>query len=95
MVDRAPKMIWLSSPSTTRPARVRPSTCLPGVDVNGAKAAWSSWLGVPNRFSWQNEGGSIAPVLTAGRHELTVLPIDHPVGQNAAITGSRPWILSA
>jgi hypothetical protein len=26
---------------------------LRGVDVNGTpKAAWSSWLGVPNWFSW-------------------------------------------
>ena len=59
---------------------------LPGVDANGAsKAGWLSWLGVPNWFSWENQGGSIAPRVTAGQHELAVLMVDHPVGQNAGL----------
>ena len=59
---------------------------LPSVDVNGtSKAAWSSWLGVPDWFSWENQGGSIAPVLTAGQHELAVLMIDNPPGQNSGL----------
>ena len=59
---------------------------LPGVNVNGASTAdWSSWLGVPNWFSWENQGGSIAPVVSAGRHEIAVLLVDNPPGQNAGL----------
>jgi len=58
---------------------------LPNVDANGASAeGWSSWFGVPNWFSWENQGGSVAPVTTAGHHELAVLLVDNPPGQNSA-----------
>jgi len=59
---------------------------LPSVNVNGTSAAaWSSWLGVPDWFSWENQGGSIASVLTAGQHELAVLMVDNPPGQNSGL----------
>ena len=71
----APSVIWRSSRSITRSARIRPSTgsCRASTSNGTSKAAWSSWLGVPYWFSWENQGGSIAPVLTAGQHELAVL----------------------
>ena len=57
---------------------------LPGVTADGtSKQDWSSWLGVPNWFSWENQGGSIAPRVTGGQHELAVIMVDNPPGQNA------------
>ena len=59
---------------------------LPGVTADGTSShEWSSWLGVPNWFSWENQGGSIAPRVTGGTHELAVLMVDHPAGQNAGL----------
>src|SRR5437763_915761 len=56
---------------------------LPGVTADGtSNQVWSSWLGVPNWFSWENQGGSIASRVTGGTHELAVLMVDHPPGQN-------------
>jgi len=59
---------------------------LPGVTADGtSKQDWSSWLGVPNWFSWENQGGSIAPRVTGGQHELAVIMVDNPPGQNAGL----------
>jgi len=54
--------------------------------VNGnVGGGWTGWIDVPDWFSWENQGGSVAPVVTAGRHELAVLMVDNPPGQNAGL----------
>ena len=40
---------------------------------------------MPNWFSWENQGGSIAPRVTGGQHELAVFMVDDPPGQNAGL----------
>ena len=51
-----------SSPSTTRPARTRRFyRVAANIDVKGNPATgWSPWRGVPNWFSWENQGAGIA-----------------------------------
>jgi hypothetical protein len=46
---------------------------------------WGSWLGIPNWFSWENQGSGIATRDVNGQHELFVMMVDHPVGQNAGL----------
>jgi Domain of unknown function (DUF1929) len=54
------------------------------VDADGVPAGgWSGWFGVPNWFSWENQGASIAPTVLGGRHALVALLADNPIGQNA------------
>jgi hypothetical protein len=45
---------------------------------------WGPWLGVPNWFSWANQGGGIAVATIDGGRRLFALLIDDPAGQNAA-----------
>jgi hypothetical protein len=52
-----------------------------GMPVGG----WGPWLGVPNWFSWENEGGSIAVAELDGQHELVAFMIDSPPQQNAGL----------
>jgi hypothetical protein len=44
---------------------------------------WSSWLGVPGWFSWENEGGGIAVIDRDDGNDLAVLMVDGPAGENA------------
>lgn len=48
---------------------------------------WSPWYGVPGWFSFENQGGGIAVADLAGNgaHDLVVLMVDNPVGQNAGL----------
>ena len=53
------------------------------LDANGRTDDWSTWLGVPHWFSWENQGGGIAVATLAGKPKLFVLMIDNPPAQNA------------
>ena len=46
---------------------------------------WGSWLGVPEWFSWENQGAGIATRTVDGKTALFVLMVDNPVGQNAGL----------
>lgn len=46
---------------------------------------WGPWRGVPDWFSWENQGGGIAVRRTNGRHELVVLTVDNPPDQNTGL----------
>jgi hypothetical protein len=54
------------------------------IDLNGqAAGGWSLWRGVPAWFSWENQGGSIAALLSNGKPAMVVMMVDNPPGQNA------------
>jgi hypothetical protein len=54
--------------------------------VDGTVAGeWDGWLGVPDWFSWENQGGGIAVGKLAGKHKMFVLAVDGPPQQNAGI----------
>ncbi len=54
-----------------------------GIDGNGQPAGgWSGWFGVPNWFSFENQGASVATTTLAGRQSLVALAADNPGGQN-------------
>ena len=59
------------------------------VAIDGAVAAgrWSPWYGVPGWFSWENQYGGIAvaPLNGLDTHDLVVLGVDNPFGQNAGL----------
>jgi len=46
---------------------------------------WGEWLGVPNWFSWENQGGGIAVTKLDGKHQLFAFMIDSPLQQNAGL----------
>jgi hypothetical protein len=55
-----------------------------GFDDNGGVTEWGpDWLGVPNWFSWENQGGGIAVTTLDGTRKLFALNVDAPPGQNA------------
>lgn len=61
-----------------------------GKNINASgnvTGGWSSWLGVPDWFSHENQGGGIATsdLNHNGKHELVIFMIDNPVGQNAGL----------
>jgi hypothetical protein len=61
------------------------------IDVKGHPAGgWSPWRGVPNWFSWENQGAGIAVFDVDGSPELTVLMVDAPPGQNAGLLTTFP-----
>ncbi len=56
------------------------------IGINGAiDGDWSSWLGVPNWFSWENQGGGIAVTKLGGKHKMLTLMVDSPPDQNAGL----------
>jgi hypothetical protein len=46
---------------------------------------WSSWLGVPSWFSWENQGGGIAVTTLGGKLRMLTLMVDNPPNQNAGL----------
>jgi hypothetical protein len=61
------------------------------VDEDGDPAAgWSPWRGVPNWFSWENQGAGIAASTFGGPPTLTVLMVDAPQGANAGLYTRLP-----
>jgi hypothetical protein len=60
----------------------------PNLDSNGKiLGQWSPWLGIPGWFSWENQGGGIAvaDLKGDGSHQLVILLVDDPPGQNAGL----------
>ncbi|PSB26698.1 galactose oxidase-like domain-containing protein [Stenomitos frigidus] len=53
-----------------------------GINANGTVADWSNWLGVPNWFSWENQGGGIAATKLNGKHKLFTFMVDNPPNKN-------------
>jgi hypothetical protein len=69
------------------------------VAVTGeVRDGWSPWFGVPGWASWENQGGSIALAkMTSGgpggavpSHDLLILAIDSPPGENAGLLQVLP-----
>jgi Domain of unknown function (DUF1929) len=57
-----------------------------GLQANGQLAGgWSDWLGVPNWFSHENQGGGIAVAKIGGKHKLFALMVDNPPDKNAGL----------
>jgi hypothetical protein len=50
----------------------------------GVHGGWSSWLGVPDWFSWDNHGIDIASVPDGDEPRLCILLVDNAEGQNSA-----------
>jgi hypothetical protein len=48
-------------------------------------AGWSPWFGVPDWFSWQNQGASISLAHLGGAPQLLVLAVDSPAGPNTGL----------
>ena len=48
---------------------------------------WSTWLGVPDWFAHENQGGGVtsADLNNNGKHELIFFMVDNPTGQNAGL----------
>ena len=46
---------------------------------------WGHWFGVPNWFSWENQGSGIAVTQIAGKHKLFVFTVDNPPNVNAGV----------
>jgi hypothetical protein len=57
------------------------------IGANGAidPKNWGTWLGAPNWFSWENQGGSIAVTQLGGRQKLVAFMVDNPPDQNAGL----------
>jgi len=56
------------------------------VDANGIPAGqWGRWMGVPNWFGWENQGGGIAVGELTGALKLFCFMVDNPPGQNAGL----------
>ncbi|MGZ5422752.1 MAG: hypothetical protein ACXWDF_11330, partial [Aeromicrobium sp.] len=51
----------------------------------GGIAGWGPWLGVPQWFSFENQGGGIAVANVGGAQKLFALMVDNPPGQNAGL----------
>ncbi|MFD3929577.1 galactose oxidase-like domain-containing protein, partial [Streptomyces sp. NPDC058614] len=60
-----------------------------GVPAQGENG-WSTWLGVPNWFSWENEGAASAVAEIGGAPQLLVVMVDAPPGQNAGFSTVLP-----
>lgn len=56
-----------------------------GIDGIIAEENWGHWLGVPNWFSWENQGGGIALTQIGGKHKLFVFMVDNPPNVNAGL----------
>ena len=57
-----------------------------GLAADGTVTGWTPWIGVPDWFSWENQGCGVA-VSTAGDaagRDLVVFQVDNAVGQNQA-----------
>lgn len=56
------------------------------IQGNGTIAGdWSNWRGIPNWFSWENQGGGIATTQLNNKHKMVTLMVDNPPGQNAGL----------
>jgi Domain of unknown function (DUF1929)/FG-GAP-like repeat len=56
------------------------------INANGVISDdWSTWLGVPNWFSWENQGGGIAVTTLGGKLKMLTLMVDNPPNQNAGL----------
>jgi hypothetical protein len=54
---------------------------LPGLRPDGTGAAgWDTFMGVPNWFSWENQGAGVAVAAIAGQLRMVVMMVDAPVG---------------
>jgi hypothetical protein len=54
--------------------------------VDGSvRGGWSSWLGVPEWFAWENQGGGIAARTSNGQQDLIFLMVDAPAEQNSGL----------
>jgi hypothetical protein len=56
-----------------------------GADGTVAADNWGNWLGVPDWFSWENQGGGIAVAKMGGKHKLFVSMVDNPPNQNTGL----------
>jgi hypothetical protein len=54
------------------------------VDGNPADG-WGPWLGVPNWFAWENQGGGIAVGQIETKQRLVAFMVDNPPQQNAGL----------
>ncbi|WP_239340034.1 galactose oxidase early set domain-containing protein [Frankia sp. CiP3] len=52
-----------------------------GISADG----WGPWLGVPNWFSFENQGGGIAVAKTNNKHRLFAFMVDNSPQQNAGL----------
>jgi Domain of unknown function (DUF1929) len=56
------------------------------INANGLVAGdWGPWLGVPNWFSWENQGGGVALTTLGGKLKMLTLMVDNPPDQNAGL----------
>jgi hypothetical protein len=56
------------------------------LQANGTIAGdWGNWLGIPNWFSWENQGGGTTITSMGDKHKLVTLMVDNPPGQNAGL----------
>ena len=56
------------------------------ININGAISnGWSTWLGVPNWFAWENQGGGVAVLNQNGKHKILAFMVDNPPNQNAGL----------
>jgi hypothetical protein len=53
--------------------------------ADGGVDGWGPWMGVPDWFSWENQGGGIAAARLDSIRRLLVLNIDNPPQQNAGL----------
>ncbi len=54
------------------------------LDAQGVvQGAWTPWMGVPGWFSWENQGGGVAPILHDGHRDLVVAMVDNPPQVNS------------
>ena len=56
-----------------------------GIDGAIADNNWGNWLGVPNWFSWENQGSGIVVTQLNGKHKLFTFMVDNPPNQNAGL----------
>jgi hypothetical protein len=54
-------------------------------DDGSLAGGWGPWLGVPNWFAWENQGGGIAVAKIDNRQRLFAFMIDSPPQQNAGL----------
>ncbi|MFI9506149.1 galactose oxidase-like domain-containing protein [Nocardia sp. NPDC052566] len=58
-----------------------------GLTADGAVAAWTPWVAVPEWYGWENQGAGItaADLDGDGRPELIVFAVDNPGGLNSGV----------
>lgn len=58
-----------------------------GLGADGAVAAWTPWVAVPDWYGWENQGAGIAAADLDGdgRPELVVFAVDNPRGANSGV----------